>query len=111
MKQKNLLSKNLRTYQKMRKLTLTEFSQELDLPKSTLRAVLKEGNTTLDTAIRISEGMNTGLDLLVCDEQFSDKLFVMNHMEKSGAWFSSFPEEKKSEIAALLAKVWEVMGK
>ena len=110
MKRTNLLSANLRMYRKMKNLTLTEFSQEIDIPKSTLRAVLKDGNTTLDTAMRISAGMKAPLDRLVYDEQFSDRLFILEHMEKSGSWLASFPEEKREKIAKLLAKVWEVMG-
>lgn len=110
MKQMNLLSKNLRTYQKMKNLTLAEFSQELDLPKSTLCAVLKDGNTTLDTAIRISEGMKLPLDRLICDEQFSEKLFILEHIEQNAAWLNSISSEKRADIAALMAKVWEVMG-
>ena len=48
----NNLSKNLKAYQNIRSLSLMEFSKELDIPMSTLKAILKDGNTTLATAIR-----------------------------------------------------------
>lgn len=75
-----------------------EFAEELGIPKSTLRAVMKDGNTTLDTAIRIAESMGTGLDSLVHDRQFSDKQFILRHMELAGAWFAFLPEEKRRKI-------------
>lgn len=111
MEKKNLLSENLKAYQKSQKLSLLEFSKELDIPKSTLRAVLQDGNTTLDTTLRISEHMSMGLDSLVHDRQFSDKQFIMKHIEQADGWIATFPDQKKAEIAALLAELWTVISK
>ena len=110
MEKRNLLSTNLRAYQELRSRTLTEFSTELDIPKSTLRTVLKEGNTTLDTAIRIAHGLGVSLDQLVHDESFSDKLFIMKCMEAAGAWFMTLPEESRSEVAEHMASIWNLLS-
>ncbi len=106
MKKRNLLSENLKAYQKSQQLSLMEFSEELDIPKSTLRAILRDGNTTLETAIHISEHMGVGLDALVYDTHFSDKQFIIKHIDQSGKWIAEFPGEKKEAIAALLAEIW-----
>lgn len=111
MEKANLLSKNLKAYQKSQGLSLMEFAEELDVPKSTLRAILKDGNTTLETAIRIAGGMGTGLDSLVHGRKFSDQQFILMHLERAGAWLASFPEEERKKIASLVAGIWEVMGR
>lgn len=111
MEKRNSLSKNLRACQQSRGMSLMEFAEELDVPKSTLRAILKDGNTTLETATRIAANMGMGLDSLVHDGQFSDKQFILMHLERAGAWLASFPEEKREKIASLVAEIWEVMGR
>lgn len=107
----NYLSQNLRAYQKLKKLSLAEFSRELDIPQSTLKSILKDGNTTLETVIRISRRLDSSLDLLVYDRNMPDKLFILHHMEQSGAWFAANPPEAKETMACHMARIWEVMGK
>lgn len=111
MKEENLLSENLKAYQNARRLSLIEFSKELDIPKSTLRGILKDGNTTLVTAIHISQNLGIGLDTLVYDRKFSDKQFIQKHMEGICIWLDALPDEKRQRIAALLAEIWDVISK
>lgn len=110
MGKRNLLSENLKAYQKSQGLSLMELAEELDVPKLTLRAILKDGNTTLETVVRISGGMGMGLDRLVQDGQFPDKQFILKHLEDAGGWLASLPEEKRVKIAALIAEIWEVIN-
>lgn len=111
MEKENFLSKNLKACQKSQGMSLMEFAEELGVPKSTLRAILKDGNTTLDTAIRIAVSMGMGLDRLVHDKQFSDKQFILNHLERAGAWFTSLPEDTRGKIAELVAEIWKLMDR
>ncbi len=111
MEKENFLSENLRACQQSRGMSLMEFAKELDIPKSTLRAILKDGNTTLETAIRIAVSMGMGLDSLVHDRQFSDKQFILKHLEQAGDWFVSLPEETRGKIAELVAELWKLMSK
>lgn len=105
----NLLSKNLKSYQNFRELSLYEFSQELNIPKSTLRSILKEGNTTLETMIQISKALDISIDMLVLDKDMPDKLFIMKNIEKANNWLSTLSDDKKHEIASLISKIWEVI--
>jgi len=107
----NLLSQNLKTYKKLKGLSLCEFSRELDVPKSTLATVLKEGNTTLITAMQISKATGISLDMLVLDQYMPEKLFILDQLNTAGNWLSTFPPEKRNEIAALISDIWEVIGK
>lgn len=107
----NYLSQNLKAYQALHKLSLAEFSTILDVPQSTLKAILKDGNTTLETVIRISQNMNCSLDMLIYDKSMPDKLFILHHMEQAGTWFSGLNAKAKDAIAHQIMKLWEAMGK
>lgn len=107
----NYLAQNLKRYKELRQMTMKEFAGELDIPVSTLRTILREGNTTLHTAIHISRSLEVSLDMLINDRDFSDKLFILNHMQKAGAWFAGFPQEKKDNIASLMADIWKNLSK
>lgn len=48
--------------------SLTEFAQEIGITKSTVQSILKDGNTTLDTAIRISTALGISLDDLLNED-------------------------------------------
>ena len=65
MNRKNRLSNNLRLYQAERQKTLLEFSKELGIARSTLQPVMVDGNTTVDTLIRIANALGATLDDLV----------------------------------------------
>lgn len=106
----NYLAQNLRKYKAVRNLTMKELSEELNVPKATLRHIMSDGNTTLHTAIRISRNIGISLDMLVSDKQFSDKLFIMDQMQRAGSWFAALPPEKSDKIASLIAEIWEVMS-
>lgn len=110
MEEYNNLARNLRSYKTTKDLTMTELSNELDIPEATLRNVMKEGNTTLHTAIRISRGLGIGLDLLINDESFTDKLFIMDQIQRAGCWLADLPPEKVEKVSALIAEIWEVMS-
>lgn len=53
------LSESLSKLQKEANKSQAEFAKELGIPKSTLGTILRTGNTTVDTLLRISE--HTGL--------------------------------------------------
>lgn len=45
--------------------SLSDFARELSIPKSTIQAAMADGNTTLDTLIRIANALGVSLDELV----------------------------------------------
>lgn len=100
----NHLAKNLRNYKANKGLTTKQLSNELGIPKATLRNVMKEGNTTLDTAIRISNGLGISLDMLVNDAGLPNKLIVLKQIQRTGSWLSELPQEKMIKSLRLLQK-------
>lgn len=106
----NYLAQNLRKYKAVRNLTMKELSEELDVPKATIRHIMNEGNTTLHTAIRISRNIGISLDMLVSDKRFSDKLFIMDQMQRAGSWFAELSPEKRDEMSTLMSEMWAILG-
>ena len=54
----NNFGTNLNVLRQERQMTMTEFSNHLQIPKSTLQSVMYNGQTSLDTACRISDALN-----------------------------------------------------
>lgn len=104
-------AKNLSAIQKIKECSLVEFSKEIGVPKSTLQSVLEDGHTTLDTAIRISEGLNIPLDTLLSDDALAQKLDVLHGFIKDLNWFSSLSASNQKEVVFYLNKILEVIGK
>lgn len=110
MEKYNHLAQNLRSYKTTNNLTMKELSGELNIPEATLRNVMKEGNATLDTVIRISSGLGINMDMLICDSDLPNKLIVLKQIQRAGSWLAELPPEKGDKISALIAEIWEVMS-
>ncbi len=110
MEKYNNLARNLRSYKTTNNLTMKELSGELNVPEATLRNVMKEGNATLDTVIRISNGLGINMDMLICDADLPNKLIVLKQIQRAGSWLAELPPEKSDKISALIAEIWEVMS-
>ena len=95
-KHKNM-AKNLKNMRKARGLSLAEFSKELDIPKSTLQSVLADGQTSLNTAIRISEKLRIPLDVLTSGMLSAEQVRVMDGLLSGVEWFSQLPPDKQKE--------------
>lgn len=105
MNEHNYLAKNLKNYKELKNLSIGKLAEELDISKATLKHIMNDGNTTLHTAIRISKNIGIGLDMLVSDNAFSDKLFIMDHMQRASSWFAQLNSAKKEQMAELISKM------
>ena len=61
----NQLAQRLHELQFDRRMTQAQFSREIGLPRSTLQSIMTDGNTTVDTLIRIANALEVSLDELV----------------------------------------------
>jgi len=98
--------KNLNEIRKNKQLSVSEFSKELGIPKSTLRSILKDGQTTLNTALRISEALNIPLDILTQDN--FDKINLANNLLHSLQWYESQDDTYKGMVAFHINKILEL---
>ena len=63
MNQSNDFARSLAAICKSGNLSLVEFSRMLDVPKTTLKNIMDNGNATLSTALRIADHLNVPLSL------------------------------------------------
>lgn len=110
MNQNNYLAQNLRIYKAIQQVSLRKLAKQLNIPKSTLRSIMKDGNTTLDTALRISENLNISMDMLFQDRNLPHKLMAMYQFQRATLWLDSFTPEKRKELCLLFSKLWAAMA-
>lgn len=99
------LSESLSRMQKESLKSQAEFAEELGIPKSTLGTILRTGNTTVYTLLRISE--NSGVSpnkLLGCDESESA---VRGLLEYTDA-YSSLPHAKQEKAVSKVVELLEL---
>lgn len=106
MKQNQNFARNLEAFQRMKQLTLTEFAGIIGISKTTLRSILNEGNTTLDTAARISEKTGIPLDVLLADERLSGNFEAMRRLVNGLTWFQALGAEKQEKLFIICTKSW-----
>ena len=101
------LSEPLSKLQKEANKSQAEFAQEMGIPKSTFGNILRTGNTTVDTLLRISE--HTGLtpnELLGYDY---DRRAVRGLVEYM-AMYSQLPRFKQDKAKSLVIELLELFG-
>lgn len=109
MENKNRLAENLRKYQSLNHLTLAEFSEELTIPKTTLQSLLKDGNTTLDTLIRVQTALGVTLDELVYGEEWIEKKYIESQVTANVGWLVDLSEEARKEFLLYISKAADVV--
>jgi len=93
---------NLKNIQNARCLSLSEFSRELGIPKSTLQSVLADGHTSLDTAIRISDSLTLPLDTLTNVSLTPKRWHLLAEFLTALDWYHDLSSEKQRELVAHL---------
>jgi len=109
MSKKETFVQNLTALCNFRNQSLSEFSKELDIPISTLKYVMSEGNTTLDTAIHISEALNLPLDSLLSDTSITEKLGIVHWTLQTVEWYGQLSEAKQRETISLVEQIIQIV--
>lgn len=100
---------NLRFLKQGRRLSLTEFSEILQIPRSTLQAVLEDGNTSLDTACRIADALQIPLSALTDGQLLPESADVLQGILLSIDWYSNLSPEKQKTASTGFALLLEVL--
>lgn len=94
MERDNNLSGNLKAYQNARRKNLAEFSEELGIARSTIQSIMVDGNTTVDTLVRMANALHVSLDELVFGELPAKRLDDVQHFLRDVGWFVNLSPEK-----------------
>lgn len=111
MQETNRLSDNLKSFQKERGSNLKEFSAELGIPKSTLQSVLQDGNTTLETLLRIQSALGISLDALVFGDPEDPSKDQVRAIMECASLYSQLAPGKQKEFHFYMNKLVELFQK
>lgn len=111
MRSPELFAKNLEAIREINGQSIAEFAEEAGVPKSTLQSVRISGNTTLDTAIRISNGLDLPLDSLTGDGSLAEKIDIIRYVLQSIDWFQDLSTGEQNEVILHFQKILEVIRK
>lgn len=106
-----LFAKNLEAIRAINGQSIAEFAREAGIPKSTLQSVRISGHTTLDTAIRISEGLGLPLDSLTGDGSLTQSIDIIRYLLRSIDWFQALSPGEQEEILLHFRRILEVIRK
>lgn len=109
MERRNRLSDNLRQYQRARGETLAEFSEELGIARSTIQSILVDGNTTVDTLIRMANALNISLDELVFGEPPAAAPRSGEEAPDAFRRYSELPPEAQNRLRRHLNEIFELL--
>ena len=102
---------NLRAIQKESNLSLEKFSKQLRIPKATMQSVMKEGNTTLDTACKISNALEMPLSALTSSTFHPETARVLHRLLGVFSWYSTLPIHKQERVEAGIRMILEALKK
>lgn len=109
MEKHKIFAKNLAAIQAYRGQSLGEFALDIGIPKSTLRSVRTNGNTTLNTAVLISEGLGMSLDSLVGDTKLPEKTQLARHLIQSLDCLRVLSPSEREEVLLHFHRILEVI--
>lgn len=111
MEKHEIFAMNLTAIQKDHGQSLQMFADQLNMSKSTLQSVCASGNTTLDTAARIADGLGLPLDSLVGDAALPEKIRLVRSLIQSVEWFRILSPSEQEEVLNHFQRILEVMCK
>ncbi len=102
---------NLSAIQKSKKHSLSEFSKELGIARSTLQSVLEDGNTSLYTALRIADSLDVPLSSLtgeIIPMKSLDSILDLLHCLE---WFRELSSKDQEDVTQHIRAIMEVLRK
>lgn len=111
MEKHKIFARNLEIIRKINGQSIAELAKDIDIPKSTLQSVRMSGNTTLDTAVRIADGLRLPLDSLTSDQNLAEKVDIVQHLLQSVEWFRDLSADDQDEVLLHFRRILEVLGK
>lgn len=111
MKKHELFALNLVALQKYRGQSLGELAEDIGVAKSTLQSVRSGGHTSLDTALRIADGLGLPLDSLTGDGTLPEKIRLAQCLLQSVDWFRALSPDEQEEVLRHFQRILEVICK
>ena len=94
----NHFRENLQVIKEESGLSLTKFSERLEMPRSTIQSVMDDGHTSLDTACRIANALQLPLSILTGGALPQDRADVLHDTLVVLEWYRCLPAHKQKNI-------------
>ena len=107
---KRNLSNSLKALCEARNITLQELAEEINIPRSTLQSVLAEGNTTLETLGRISDGTGLPPEMLLQNDGASRKVGIARWVLQGIECYDALSDFQQQRLADYIDGIMEVVG-
>jgi predicted transcriptional regulator len=104
-------STNLKILKKYSNLSLRHFAEEAQIPKSTLQSILATGQTTLDTACRISNFLQVPLSVLTDKIFSSERIDLLDVILRFFGWYYKLSAEKQKIARKAICTLLDLMEK
>ena len=88
---------SLKHLKEARNLSLSEFARALDIPKSTLKSIMEDGQTSLNTALRITEKLGIPIDTLTNGTLSTGQIKILDGLLLQLGWFGRLTPTKQYE--------------
>ena len=102
-------AQRLKAIRQERCLSLTRFAEVLQVPRSTLQSILQCGQTSLDTACRVSNMLKIPLSALVDDGYAGPESEILVHLLHNLSWFICLPRGKQDVVIQKITQLLEVI--
>lgn len=97
---------------KIKRLTLSEFSKALDIPKSTLQDIVRSGNTSLHTALHIAGQLKVPISALTDDApEIGDTLDALTAFLRCFEFYAPLSREDKQAFKLHLCAILDILRK
>ena len=103
------LANNMEKMLKQKGQTMTEFSEEIGISRTTLQSLKTRKSLTLHTAVQISDGLGIPLDLLINNENLTDAFNTAKIRMRCIERVAALPKEKQTEFLYHFTKCMEVL--
>ena len=102
---------NLQLMKTRSNLSLTQFSEMAQVPRSTMQSVMKGGQTTLDTACRIANSLGMPLSILTGGILTVEQADMLHGALMLLDLYRELPEEKQAQLRLAVNILLEVFQK
>ena len=103
------IANNVKKILKQQRKTMTEFSEEIGISRTTLQSIIKRKNMSLNTAIQISDGLGIPIDILAKNEHICTSFNMADIWVQCMECYATLPKEKQSKFLYHFTKCMEVL--
>ena len=104
------IANNVKDILKQQGKTMTEFSEEIGISRTTLQSISKRKNMSLNTAILIADGLGIPIDILAKNEHICTTFNMAEMWVQCMECYAALPQEKQSVFLYHFTKGMEVLS-